>query len=147
MFSEYYTYVNKTVLWRLYRVTSLQHANFDDTYNIKFTNQSHHLAKISHMAILTENKLQCIPMNTTAISVNQVLPKIKKDNHNVGLCGISFDTCNKDTRIFPVANRGVSGPWGPQFCGALYNGETQRLPAGAAGSPRCVRGTDLSALQ
>ena len=35
----------------------------------------------------------------------------------------------------PVADRGVSGPWGPQFCGALCYGETQRLPAGGAGSP------------
>ena len=35
----------------------------------------------------------------------------------------------------PVADRGVSEPWGPQFCGALCNGETQRLPAGGAGSP------------
>ena len=35
-----------------------------------------------------------------------------------------------------VADRGVSGPWGPQFCGALCNGETQRLPAGGAGSPQ-----------
>ena len=34
-----------------------------------------------------------------------------------------------------VAHRGVSGPWGPQFCGALCYGETQRLPAGGAGSP------------
>ena len=34
-----------------------------------------------------------------------------------------------------VADRGVSGPWGPQFCGALCNGDTQRLPAGGAGSP------------
>ena len=34
-----------------------------------------------------------------------------------------------------VADRGVSGPWGPQFCGALCYGETQRLPAGGAGSP------------
>ena len=34
-----------------------------------------------------------------------------------------------------VADRGVSGPWGPQFCGGLCNGETQRLPAGGAGSP------------
>ena len=36
---------------------------------------------------------------------------------------------------YAVADRGVSGPWGPQFCGALCNGETQRLPAGCAGSP------------
>ena len=36
--------------------------------------------------------------------------------------------------IFPVADRGVSGPWGPQFCGALCNA-TQRLPAGGAWSP------------
>ena len=35
-----------------------------------------------------------------------------------------------------VADRGVSGPWGPQFCGALCNGETQRLPDGGAGSPQ-----------
>ena len=35
-----------------------------------------------------------------------------------------------------VADRGVSGPWGPQFCGVLCNGETQRLPAGGAGSPQ-----------
>ena len=34
--------------------------------------------------------------------------------------------------LCPVADRGVSGPWGPQFCGALCNGETQRLPAGGA---------------
>ena len=39
-----------------------------------------------------------------------------------------------------VADRGVSGPWGPQFCGALCNGETQRLPAGGAGTPGGVRG-------
>ena len=35
-----------------------------------------------------------------------------------------------------VADRGVSGPWGPQFCEALGNGEAQRLPAGGAGSPQ-----------
>ena len=29
-----------------------------------------------------------------------------------------------------MADRGVSGPWGPQFCGALCNGETQRLQVG-----------------
>ena len=34
-----------------------------------------------------------------------------------------------------VADHGVSGPWGPQFCGAFCNGEIQRLPAGGAGSP------------
>ena len=39
-----------------------------------------------------------------------------------------------DSRL-TVADRGVSGPWGPQFCGALCNGETQRLLAGGAGSP------------
>ena len=27
------------------------------------------------------------------------------------------------------------GAWGPQFCGALCNGETKRLLAGGAGSP------------
>ena len=37
--------------------------------------------------------------------------------------------------LLSVADRGVSGPWGPQFCGALCYGETQRLPAGGAGSP------------
>ena len=37
--------------------------------------------------------------------------------------------------VCAVADRGVSGPWGPQFCGALCNGETQRLLAGGAGSP------------
>ena len=35
-----------------------------------------------------------------------------------------------------MADRGVSGPWGPQFSGALCNGETQCLPAGGAGSPQ-----------
>ena len=34
-----------------------------------------------------------------------------------------------------MADLGVSGPWGPQFCGALCNGETQRLLAGGAGNP------------
>ena len=34
-----------------------------------------------------------------------------------------------------VADSRVSGPWGPQFCGALCYGETQRLPAGGAGRP------------
>ena len=29
-----------------------------------------------------------------------------------------------------MADRGVSGPWGPQFCGALCKGVTQRFPAG-----------------
>ena len=44
---------------------------------------------------------------------------------------------NDGIRPYPraVADRGVSGPWGPQFCGALCYGETQRLPAGGAGSP------------
>ena len=37
---------------------------------------------------------------------------------------------------YAVADRGVSGPWGPQFCEALGNGEAQRLPAGGAGSPQ-----------
>ena len=36
----------------------------------------------------------------------------------------------------PVADRGVSEPWGPQFCGALCNGETQRLPLEALEAPR-----------
>ena len=27
-----------------------------------------------------------------------------------------------------MADRGVSGPWGPQFCGALCNGLIQRFP-------------------
>ena len=44
--------------------------------------------------------------------------------------------CAKRGEIHTVADRGVSGPWGPQFCGALCNGETQRLPAGGAGSPQ-----------
>ena len=36
-----------------------------------------------------------------------------------------------------VADRGVSGPWGPQLCGpSLCNGETQRLRAGGVGGPR-----------
>ena len=43
-------------------------------------------------------------------------------------------------RIHPVADRGVSGPWDPQFCGALCNGETQRLPAGALEALGGVRG-------
>ena len=30
----------------------------------------------------------------------------------------------------PVADRGVSGPWGPQFYGALCRGVTQRFPVG-----------------
>ncbi len=33
-----------------------------------------------------------------------------------------------------VADRGVSGPWGPQFCGALCKGVTQRLLAGGSGA-------------
>ena len=40
--------------------------------------------------------------------------------------------------LHSVRDRGVSGPLGPLFCGALCNGETQRLPAGGgggAGSP------------
>ena len=32
-----------------------------------------------------------------------------------------------------VADSGVSGPWGPQFCGALCKGVTQRIPAGVLG--------------
>ena len=40
-------------------------------------------------------------------------------------------------RVYTVADRGVSGPWGPKFCGALSNIENQCLPAGGgAGSPR-----------
>ena len=46
-------------------------------------------------------------------------------------CQLSLTQCRKKT----VADRGVSGPWGPQFCGALCYGETQRLPSGGAGSP------------
>ena len=42
--------------------------------------------------------------------------------------------------VTPVADRGVSGSWGPQFCGALCNGETQRLTAGALEAPVGVRG-------
>ena len=41
-----------------------------------------------------------------------------------------------------MADRGVSGPWGPQFCGALCNGETQRLPAGGAGGPPAGSGAE-----
>ena len=33
-----------------------------------------------------------------------------------------------------MADRGVSGPWDPQFCGALCNGVTQRIPAGVLGA-------------
>ena len=40
-----------------------------------------------------------------------------------------------------MADRGVSGPWGPQFCGALSNIENQCLPAGGAlEAPGGVRG-------
>ena len=39
------------------------------------------------------------------------------------------------SEVQAVADRGVSGPWGPQFCGARCNGETQRLPAGCTGGP------------
>ena len=38
--------------------------------------------------------------------------------------------------MFTVADRGVSGPWGPQFCGALCKGVTQRFPAGVWGRER-----------
>ena len=38
--------------------------------------------------------------------------------------------------VWPVADRGVSGPWGPQFYGGPCNGETQRLPGGGAGRPQ-----------
>ena len=44
-----------------------------------------------------------------------------------------------------VADRGVSGPWGPQFCGALCKGVTQRFTAGAWGgvvSPTTVSGAE-----
>ena len=44
--------------------------------------------------------------------------------------------------VEPVADRGVSGPWGPQFCGALCNCETERLPAGGAGSPPAGSGAE-----
>ena len=43
---------------------------------------------------------------------------------------------------WPVADRWVSGPWGPQFCGALCNGETKRLPTGGAGSPPAGPGVE-----
>ena len=35
-----------------------------------------------------------------------------------------------DKFLLPVADRGVSGPWGPIFCGALCKGVTQCFPAG-----------------
>ena len=37
-----------------------------------------------------------------------------------------------------MADRGVSGPWGPQFCGALCKGVTQRFPAGVWGAQGAV---------
>ena len=39
-----------------------------------------------------------------------------------------------------VADRGVSGPWGPQFCGGLCKGVTQRFiswSVGGGGAGRC----------
>ena len=45
------------------------------------------------------------------------------------------DTMNVKRKVHNEYVLPVMGPWGPQFCGALCYGETQRLPAGGAGSP------------
>ena len=57
---------------------------------------------------------------------------------------IIFKTCQQLDLLglLSVADRGVSGPWGPPFCGALCNGETQRLPAGGAGNPPVGSGAE-----
>ena len=43
--------------------------------------------------------------------------------------------------VAAVADHGASGPWGPQFCGALCKGVTQRLPAGGLGRCKPLAGS------
>ena len=39
-----------------------------------------------------------------------------------------------------MADRGVSGPWDPQICEALWKGVTQRVPAGFLGALKAPSG-------
>ena len=60
--------------------------------------------------------------------------------HWTKVCTPSGKCCLRP--LWTVADRGVPGPWGPQFCVALYNGETQRLPTGIALSPPAGSGAE-----
>ena len=63
-----------------------------------------------------------------------VLPRARHTRKNHGqLEQVEEDDEERTTGRCSVADRGASGPWGPQFCWALSNGESQRLPAGGAG--------------